>query len=113
MRTDPALRGDGTFCPDFDGVISTDDGAQVLFHIGGYGRAYPEGAGRQIVSWLTHVSDDPRYRWLNDAHFASGPERSVPTVSVLDVSWNWCGSHHLDKSHAGAVCALRWKPALR
>ena len=62
----PARRGDGTFCPDFDGVISTDDGAQVLFHIGGYGRAYPEGA-RQIVSWLTHVSDDPRYRWLNDA----------------------------------------------
>jgi hypothetical protein len=61
----PARRGDGTFCPDFHGVISTDDGANVLFHLGGYGRAYPEGA-RQIVSWITHVSDDERYRWLND-----------------------------------------------
>jgi hypothetical protein len=37
----------------------------VLFHCGGYGRAYPEGA-RQIVCWLTHLSDDPGYRWLND-----------------------------------------------
>jgi len=61
----PRRRGDGTYCPDFDGVIVTEDAATVLFHCGGYGRAYPEGA-RQIVCWLTHVSDDPAYRWLND-----------------------------------------------
>ena len=61
----PRRRGDGTYCPDFDGVIVTDDAATVLFHCGGYGRAYPEGA-RQIVCWLTHLSDDPAYRWLND-----------------------------------------------
>jgi Protein of unknown function (DUF3237) len=61
----PRRRGDGTFCPDFHGVICTDDGATVLFQFGGYGRAYPQGA-RQIVCWLTHVSDDERYRWLND-----------------------------------------------
>ena len=61
----PRRRGDGTYCPDFDGVILTDDAAAVLFHCGGYGRAYPEGA-RQIVCWLTHLSDDPSYRWLND-----------------------------------------------
>ena len=61
----PRRRGDGTYCPDFDGVIVTDDGATVLFHCGGYGRAYPEGA-RQIVCWLTHLSDDPGHRWLND-----------------------------------------------
>jgi hypothetical protein len=61
----PQRRGDATYCPDFDGVIVTDDGATVLFHCGGYGRAYPEGA-RQIVCWLTHLSDDPRYCWLND-----------------------------------------------
>ena len=46
-------------------MISTVDGATVLFDCGGYGRAYPQDA-RQIVCWLTHVSDDPRYRWLND-----------------------------------------------
>jgi hypothetical protein len=61
----PRRRGDGTYCPDFDGVIVTDDAATVLFHCGGYGRAYPEGA-REIVCWLTHLSDDPGYRWLND-----------------------------------------------
>jgi hypothetical protein len=61
----PRRRGDGTYCPDFHGVISTDDDAAVLFTFGGYGRAYPPGA-RQIVAWLTHVSDNPRYRWLND-----------------------------------------------
>ena len=80
----PARRGDGTFCPDFDGVISTDDGAQVLFHVGGYGRAYPEGA-RQIVSWLTHVSDDPRYRWLNDA-LCVGTGEVRPDDLLLDVA---------------------------
>lgn len=31
----------------------------------GYGRAYPEGR-RQIVISATHVSDDSRYRWLNE-----------------------------------------------
>ncbi len=61
----PRRRGDGTYCPDFDGVITTGDAATVLFHCGGYGRAYPQGA-RQIVCWLTHLSDDPGYRWLND-----------------------------------------------
>jgi hypothetical protein len=61
----PRRRGDGTFCPDFHGVITTDEGATVLFECGGYGRSYPPDA-RQIVCWLTHVSDDPDYRWLND-----------------------------------------------
>jgi hypothetical protein len=59
----PRRRGDGTFCPDFHGVVSTDDGATVLFDCGGYGRVYPAGA-RQIVCWLTHVSDDG-YSWLD------------------------------------------------
>ena len=27
----PRRRGDGTYCPDFDGVITTDDAASVLF----------------------------------------------------------------------------------
>jgi hypothetical protein len=61
----PRRRGDGTYCPNFHGVISTLDGATVLFELGGYGRAYPVGA-RQIVCWLTHLSDGPRYRWMND-----------------------------------------------
>ena len=80
----PAQRGDGTFCPDFHGVISTNDGAQVLFHLGGYGRAHPEGA-RQIVSWLTHISDDPRYRWLNDV-VCVGTGEVRPDRLLIDVA---------------------------
>jgi hypothetical protein len=45
----PSRRGDGTFLPDFQGVIETDDGAEVLFDYQGYGRAYPVGR-RQIVN---------------------------------------------------------------
>ncbi|MBA2714515.1 MAG: hypothetical protein H0U55_13295 [Rubrobacteraceae bacterium] len=62
----PYRRGDGTFLPDFQGVIETDDGAEVLFDYRGYGRAYPVGR-RQIVASGTHLSEDERYRWLNDS----------------------------------------------
>jgi len=62
----PFRRGDGTFLPDFQGVIETDDGAEVIFDYRGYGRAYPIGR-RQIVASATHLSDDERYRWLNDS----------------------------------------------
>jgi hypothetical protein len=80
----PHRRGDGTYCPDFHGVISTDDGATVLFHCGGYGRAYPDRA-RQIVCWLTHVSDDPEYRWLNDV-VCVGTGEVRPDQLLIDVA---------------------------
>jgi hypothetical protein len=80
----PRRRGDGTFCPDFHGAISTDDGATVLFDCGGYGRAYPPDA-RQIVCWLTHVSDDPRYRWLNDV-VCVGTGEVRPDQLLIDVA---------------------------
>jgi hypothetical protein len=80
----PRRRGDGTFCPDFQGAIVTDDDATVLFDCGGYGRAYPAGA-RQIVCWLTHVSDDPRYRWLNDV-VCVGTGEVRPEHLLIDVA---------------------------
>lgn len=61
----PHRRADGTFCPDFQGVIETDDGATVYVDMRGYGRAYPEGR-RQIVASSTHLSSDERYSRLND-----------------------------------------------
>lgn len=61
----PQSRTDGTFIPDFNGVIETEDGAVILMRTTGYGRAYPAGR-RQIVSSAIHLSDDERYRWLND-----------------------------------------------
>jgi hypothetical protein len=80
----PRRRGDGTYCPDFDGVIVTDDAATILFHCGGYGRAYPEGA-RQIVCWLTHLSAHPVYRWLNDV-VCVGTGEVRPEGLLIDVA---------------------------
>ena len=80
----PRRRSDGTYCPDFQGAISTDDGATILFDCGGYGRAYPQGA-RQIVCWLTHVSDDPRYRWLSDV-VCVGTGEVRPDQLFIDVA---------------------------
>ena len=55
----------GPFVPDFRAVIETDDGATVMFESHGYGRAYPPGR-RQIVGSVMHLSDDEKYRRLND-----------------------------------------------
>lgn len=62
----PRRRTDGTLLPDFRGVLETDDGATILFSWRGYARS---GAGgmRELVGSVTHVSDDERYRRLNDA----------------------------------------------
>jgi hypothetical protein len=57
--------GDGPFVPDFRAAIETGDGATVYFECHGYGRAYPPGR-RQIVGSVLHLSDDERYRRLND-----------------------------------------------
>jgi hypothetical protein len=62
----PRRRSDRTFLPNFQGVIETDDGAAVLFDYRGFGRAHPPGR-RQIMVTATHLSGDPRYRWLNDS----------------------------------------------
>jgi hypothetical protein len=55
----------GPFVPDIRAAIETDDGATVLFECHGYGRAYPAGR-RQVVGSVLHLSDDERYRHLND-----------------------------------------------
>ena len=62
----PHRRSDGTFVPNFQGVIETDNEAEVVFDYRGYGRAYPIGR-RQIVISATHLSEDERYCWLNDS----------------------------------------------
>ncbi len=82
----PRRRTDETFVPDFQGVIETDDGATILFDYQGYGRAYPKGK-RQVVTAATHISQDERYRWLNDVVCVCvGEARSEPDELVLDVA---------------------------
>jgi hypothetical protein len=55
-----------TALPDAQGVIETEDGAAIYFDHRGYVRSYPAGR-RQILSIGTHMSNDDRYRWLNDS----------------------------------------------
>ena len=85
----PRRRGDGTFEPDFQGIIETADGAVIFQDCSGYGRAYPPGR-RQIVVSATHLSDHENYRWLNDS-LAVG-EGEVRTVSdghvELVIDWS-------------------------
>jgi uncharacterized protein DUF3237 len=61
----PRRRTDNAFTPNFHGIIQTDDDATILFEYHGYGRAYPLNR-RQWVIAATHLSEDPRYLWLND-----------------------------------------------
>ena len=61
----PRRRVDGALLPDFRGVLETDDGAAVLFSWQGYARPATGGAG-ELVGSVSHVTDDQRYRWLND-----------------------------------------------
>ena len=62
----PRTRTDGALLPDFRGVLETDDGATVLFAWHGYAIPRP-GSKLELVGSLTHVTDDERYRRLNDA----------------------------------------------
>ena len=59
----PRRRTDLTYLPDFNGVIETDDGATILFHLQGRGR--PDDG--HVVGFATHVASDERFRWLNDS----------------------------------------------
>jgi hypothetical protein len=60
----PRTRVDGTLTPEFRGVLETDDGATILFSWQGLARS-ADGM-RELLGSITHVTDDPRYLWLND-----------------------------------------------
>jgi hypothetical protein len=84
----PRRRGDGTFEPDFQGVIETEDGAVIFFDYCGYGRAYPLHQ-RQIVIAGTHLSDDERYRWLNDTLSIGVGEVLEPPDQAAELVIDW------------------------
>lgn len=62
----PRRRADGALQPDFRGALETDDGATILFEWHGLLLMAPDGAPRRLVGSITHLSDDPRYRHLNE-----------------------------------------------
>jgi hypothetical protein len=62
----PRRRTDDRMLPNIRGLITTNDGASVLFELRGR-TVYPDGKdpGHQnLVGWLE--SDHESYRWLND-----------------------------------------------
>jgi hypothetical protein len=61
----PRRRSDGRMLPNVRGLITTDDGASILFELRGRTSFGDDGLGRQnLVGWFE--ADDARYRWLND-----------------------------------------------
>jgi len=85
-------RADGTFLPNAQGVIETDDGAAILYDMQGYGRAYPTGR-RQVVVSVLHLCHEERYQWLNDTVCVGvGEVRSVDgdveiVVDMAELIW--------------------------
>jgi len=84
----PRRRGDGTYEPNFQGVIETADGATILFEYLGYGRAYPPGR-RQIVVAARHLSDHPNYKWLNDTLAVGVGEVRSLAEDVVELVIDW------------------------
>lgn len=88
LANHPLRRSDGTFIPDVQGVIETDDGATIYFDHQGYGRTYPEGR-RQILAVGTHISSHEGYSWLNDSvAVAVGEVRSMEAGGV-EIVLDW------------------------
>ena len=85
----PRRRVDGALEPEFRGVLETDDGATILFTWRGVTRT-SAGGMRELVGSITHVAEDERYSWLNEAVGAvAGDVRSRDGGSfdvVLEVS---------------------------
>ncbi len=79
----PHRRVDRNFEMDFQGFITTSDGATIMTDYRGYGRIHKETdppGRRQVVGSARHLSDSERYRWLNDAVCAISGEVRAPAL---------------------------------
>ena len=84
----PRGRADGAMLPAARGVITTPDGADVLFDLTGrtvFVEHRGQTVGRQLLMTLFEAEHD-RYRWLNDTvcmtEGAIDPVRKVMTMQV-------------------------------
>jgi hypothetical protein len=81
----PRRRVDGALEPEFRGVLETDDGATILFHWEGLAKLTDSGM-RRLLGMAQHVTEDERYRWLNDRVYAvEGEVRTGPDDTGFDV----------------------------
>ena len=81
------LREDDVYVPDFHGVIETDDGALLAFHLRGLARktAY----GREVTGTIVHSTGSERYSRLNDAVcvLAGEARRNDIRIEVSELLW--------------------------
>jgi hypothetical protein len=81
-------RGDGAMLPNARGVVTTDDGAEVLFDLTGrtvFVDRDGEEVGRQLLLVLFQSEDD-RYAWVNNAVCVGEGVISAETMTMhLDV----------------------------
>jgi uncharacterized protein DUF3237 len=66
----PHRRVDKAFAMNLQGFIKTEDGALIMTDYKGYGRSKVMDSGnhmfRQVVGAAWHVTDNAKYKWLND-----------------------------------------------
>ena len=73
----PHRRVDKTFAMNIQGFIKTDDGSLIMTNYKGYGRSYPKGR-RQVIGAAWHLTDSPKFSWLNDSVCAIAGEVRAP-----------------------------------
>ena len=78
---------DETYLPDLQGLITTDDGAEILFDLRGRGRVRDDQF--RATGTTTHVSGDERYSFLNDVVCAveAGDVGEEVAVDVYELVW--------------------------
>lgn len=65
----PRRRSDGVMLPDIQGVLTTADGAEIIFSMQGrvvWSNTEDGSVGDQLMR-IIFEAEDPRYRWLNNA----------------------------------------------
>jgi hypothetical protein len=81
------LRSDDVYVPDFHGVIETDDGALLAFHLTGLARKAE--FGRQVTGTIVHSTGSERYQRLNHAVcvLAGEARRNDIRLEVAELVW--------------------------
>ena len=86
------LRSDDVYVPDFHGVIETDDGALLAFHLTGLARKSDH--GREVTGTIVHSTGSDRYARLNDAVcvLAGEARRNDIRLEVSELVWEPLGA---------------------
>jgi hypothetical protein len=81
------LRSDDIYVPDFHGVIETDDGALLTFHLQGLARKSKY--GREVTGTIVHNTGSARYARLNDSIcvLAGEARRNHIHLQVAELVW--------------------------